>query len=356
MELSCIRLGHYRSAYYSADGKRIVSIGDSNLEGSIVAVWNSDSVRKELELEFEGVRRSLEIQVARFVRAGGHIIVLPDESMEYNGGIRVIDLVTGQQVFHLGRDEGFCEFDLSLNGSTLLAVGRDWNSVRAWNYETGELVLSREVDPGGELSAVVAPNGSSFLLATESMRPAVLIDVATGREISNFPEGYWSGAFSPDDERILLWSDKVDLWDLKSGAKLCDLGAANFAGFSPGGRYIFTADFNSSRLKIWDTTTAEVVHESYKFRTQQWYAGWERGAPAFSPDGKFLACCEEQLVNMRVLETGETVQQFELPHSVVTSVAFRPFGQQMLVTAWTKVHTRSFSGWAPETYVLDLLF
>lgn len=346
--------GHFHHPTYSPNGMRMLALGSHFGSGRTLDLWNAQSGMKELELEFEGDRRSLELATARFGADGKEVIVLADEGWNYEDGIRVLNAVTGEQLFHLGQGQGYFDFDVSSAGSTLIALGSDSSSLQVWNYKTGSSVLCREFEKAGEPAAKISSDGLTLLLANEDRRPVEFIDTRTGSEIARTREGFWDGAFSPDTKRVVLWSDQIEMWDIASGNRLLEFGEGNLAGFSPDGRYIFTASYQDTWLKIWDGASGEQLHVFDKFRSGQWYGDWEHGTPGFSLDGRHVVTCEGQFAKVRSIETGDALHAFDCPNGTITSAAFRPDGKQLLVTSRQSVRTPTFSGIAPTMFTWNL--
>jgi len=339
-------------AKYSPDGKRISFLSNHPNRGDKVAlaIFNATTGSKELEWIFE-IGESFEMEKAQFSHDGKKVISLAAGIDDLDDGIRILDAETGEQLFHLGRGNAstFFDFDLSMVDFHLLAVAYSpgGTTIKIWNYMTSDLLLCHELDGGPLRFARFSPDGQSFLLADDDLRPAVILDVLTGDEKLRLDEGYNEGAFSPCGTKLILLSDEGDLWDTSTGDKIFGFGPATAAGFSPDGKIVFTASTCDHQLRLWDAVSGEILHE------------FKGGMPAFSLDGKFLATCEDHRVKIRLLESGEVVRELEFPESSVTSVRFRPDGKQVLVESRRHYERLAYhgvliSGYLPSSFTYDL--
>ena len=183
--------------------------------------------------------------------------------------------------------------------SQLLAAtawdGDSLNLVRVWDVANGWKVLDREPLPALNLDYLTFSGNSKHLVASGNKgQPLFVADVRTGKKVQVIDNG-------PEFHAIL--------------------GRA--------GKYLAAADWNSTKVILWDTGT------------WQEYKTFERGRalvgdPALSPDGKLLAMGSDSEVKLCRVDTGEVLHTFQTPGHALT---FTPDGKTLLT--WATVEARA---------------
>jgi len=160
-----------------------------------------------------------------------------DASIAFDGGSTgfagvpggtIMSLTTGQTV----QLQGGPIFETCSSTPNSFAFSRDDRRVAGayfcgyaavWDTRTGRLL--RQVDQGGEVSAVdLSPNGSRLLVSSWDAR-ATIWSVATGRPLVNLigdTQGLEGAAFSPDGSLVATASldDTVRIWNAHTGQEL----------------------------------------------------------------------------------------------------------------------------------------
>lgn len=187
-------------------------------------------------------------------------------------------------------------------------------------------------------SAAISKNGQTALTGGGSK--AILWHSATGRSLRTFvaPEdnNITSMAISPDGKYGLvgyLLQGLARVWDLETGEEVIRLGGhdgvIHDVAFSPDGRYILTAQGNSSTnishlgktATLWNAKTGKLIRR---------YNGHEKGITsiAFSSDSKmFLSGSRDKTAILWEVETGKEIRRFTGNTDEVTCVDISPDGR-----------------------------
>lgn len=175
----------------------------------------------------------------------------------------------------------------SQNGRRFLSQSND--SAKLWDIETGRLVRNFFGRTGRILSAVLAPDGQSLVIA-DNDKTLLMQDAASGNTIRTF-NGHslpiFAVAFSPDGRQVATGSyDKtIKLWEASTGQLL-----KTFSGhashilavkFSTDGSRLLSRDGGNSKAILWDIASGQQI------RTFS-YGGGGVGAIALSEDGTVL--------------------------------------------------------------------
>jgi WD40 repeat protein len=227
--------------------------------------------------------------------------------------------------------------------------------LQLWDVETGEVLLSL-TDPDDEVRSVVF-DGRGTGLAVGDRRKTKLIDIRSGTtritiaEGNHFPIAFdphkkllalkpdvfydylsgqpkacpvnrpgTNGAFSPDGT---LFCADLDIWDLRSGRKVAELG---FPGTAKSTLAAFSRDRKSIAMEygIWKTSGGQPVwmqaHERSTFVT----------GITFTPDDRFLLISDRN-GELRISEVpnGKLIDSLK-PHESIEGMALAPNGSAMV--------------------------
>jgi WD40 repeat protein/serine/threonine protein kinase len=217
----------------------------------------------------------------------------------------------------------------SPDGKHLASFSFDDNTVKVWDAQTGQQLLSLP-DRYMVTSVAYSPDGKH--LATSSLPGVVKVwDAQTGQEIRTLQKiskepVRWI-AFSPDNKCLAGTTDfqgvgDVKVWDAQTGEVLLTLrgqtGSPRRVAYSPVGKRLASS---GKDVKLWDAETGK------ELLTLQGHTG-PVGSVAFSPDGKRLASGGND-VKVWDAETGKELLTVQGHTGPVRSVAFSPDGKRL---------------------------
>jgi RNA polymerase sigma factor (sigma-70 family) len=299
------------SSLYTADGKRLVTAAELQLQGSrklVLQTWDVSSGRKLAESELEtagllwwGCTADGQSRLARLCK----------------GEISLDELSTGAKRRFPAKDlpdpkSGFpCWCDV---GKNLLVAGNNMGLIHIWDILNGvercSLQVSGELDHGPVLSQ------DERWLATLSRdaggkKTVQVWEVRTGRlqhtvaADQRFLHGL---AFTPDSKTLTtVGSSEIRFWHPESGREQCRTKGevrsfASTVAFTPDSKTMATAERYGGAIHLWDVETGEhkPQPEGHTNRPRQ---------PSFSPDGKRVAtgCEMDATIWIWELATGEPV-------------------------------------------------
>jgi WD40 repeat protein/serine/threonine protein kinase len=207
-----------------------------------------------------------------------------------------------------------------------MATVRD-NTVRLWNTESHQWLDSPLKGHEFFISNVSFSRDGRFLGSTCFDKTLRLWNVATRRQVAEFPHGSQhvvSCDFSPDGKLVAsstyLSGTETLVWDIATRQKVKQL-PATLARFSPDGTLLATSA--DDKLLLWDVATWE------KPKTFTGFSSTITGL-AFAPDGKTLAACEMN----GTIRLWDMVERREIAHRLghtllVQRVAFSPDGRRL---------------------------
>ncbi|MEL6148605.1 MAG: WD40 repeat domain-containing protein, partial [Chloroflexota bacterium] len=172
----------------------------------------------------------------------------------------------------------------SPDGTQMATASHD-RTVRLWNTQSGELIITLEGHSGRVLSADFSRDGA--LLATGDANNVILVwDVGNG-QVQKRLEGHNGRindvAFAPDGSQLVSVSSdtQVFVWNMQTGERIRSLGnhgsRVTKVAYNPDGTTFITGDANGL-IFVWDAAT------SFFQRREERHAGAITGI-AYSEDG-----------------------------------------------------------------------
>jgi serine/threonine protein kinase/WD40 repeat protein len=290
---------------FSADGKQLAAFvhdtdrPDFQGAGQLV-VWDV-ATGKQLQA-IPGVSGSMPRPA--FSPDGARIaLVVPRGRDNFESEVKVWDVATGKLAVALpvaiGGALATTSVAFSPDGKALAAVGPASSGrceVHAWDLTSGRQRFTLQGPFGGQFAQLAfSPDGSRITCAGGDPRVG-LWDAGNGKELAQY-RGHTSNvsavAFSRDGRHLLSAdaTESLKVWDAhaRAGTLVLDPGGLPLCtAVSPdAGRIATLADFQSSRLTVWDVTGKRLL--SLKRSTARGNEAGNHRLLAFSPKGDRLA-------------------------------------------------------------------
>ena len=240
----------------------------------------------------------------------------------------------------------------SPNGELLVGLGYH-GQLRAWNAESGELVVTRR----GVLhrpSNVAFFRGSSRLVAADHSHAIIVWDSSSWEQVRSFTgheAPIFALAVSPDDARVVSADKRGELkvWSSESGELLHSLRSDSkpFVAlrFLPDGSLLsFSREPN---LEVWDLSSGTRRKHFPLEATKPLYA-------TFSADGRFVAATERATRNVLVWNASNGAQVTRLRLSGRSNSAPDFSADGTLLSCASR--SRSVEVWSTQTWQRGLRF
>jgi WD40 repeat protein len=286
---------------FGPDGRRLATTGTGMR--AAVRVWDL-TTGKEVFLRETGSGAGLTVAFSpdgtRLATAGGRasLVGIPGEVKTWEGEIKVWDARTGQEIGVLnGHGAGVTAVAFSPDGRRLASASHD-HAIKVWDVAADARPRTFLAAPVGSLKRhlfrglAFSPDGRSLAGGAEQGMVKVF-DLGTGQEVralSGHTLNVNRVAFSPAGQLLASSGSVVDsapggirrelkVWEVRTGREALSLPTR--AGcFSPDGKHL--ACEQDEAVEVWDTTTGRKL---FSFPAS---AG-STADLAYSPDGKRLA-------------------------------------------------------------------
>ena len=216
---------------------------------------------------------------------------------------------------------------ISSDGEVLVSGCTDKN-VNLWNLETGKQIRTLTSNEGGISSVAISPD-NQFLAVGSCDHPKSNVKVwhlKTGKLLHTLL-GHQKPvnvvAISPDGQILASGSNKIKIWHLYTGDRICTLWhsyTVHAIAISPDGT-ILASGSADSKIRLWNPRTGDPI------RTLTGHSG-EVKSIAISPDGKTLfSASADTTIKIWQLSTGELLQTLTGHSGEVKSIAISADGK-----------------------------
>jgi hypothetical protein len=268
-----------------------------------------------------------------------------------------------------GHSDKITSVAISSDGLTVVSGSAD-KTIKVWNLYTGKVIRTLTGNIG-EVSSVAVSSDGNFLAVGSCEHPKSNVKVwylPTGKLVHTLL-GHQKPvnciAISPDGQILATGSNKIKIWNLQTGDRICTLwhssvvydavissdgttlasgssdhkirlwnprtgdplhtfsghsGAVNSVAMSSDGLLLVSGSADTT-VKVWHLDSGQVLH-TLSGHTD------EVKSVAMTPDGKSIfSASADTTINMWCLQTGELLQTFSGHSAVVNSVSISPNSQ-----------------------------
>ncbi|WP_286824661.1 hypothetical protein, partial [Microcystis sp. LSC13-02] len=225
-----------------------------------------------------------------------------------------------------GHDSVVTSVNFSPDGKTLVSGSRD-NTIKLWDVETGQEILTLKGHDSNVWSVNFSPDGKT-LVSGSGDNTIKLWNVETGQEIRTLKghDSYVNSVnFSPDGKTLVSGSDDntIKLWNVETGQE----NSVWSVNFSPDGKTLVSGSGDST-IKLWNVETGQEIR-TLKGHDDSVYS------VNFSSDGKTLVSGSyDTTIKLWNVKTGQEIRTLKGHDSVVTSVNFSPDGKTLVSGSW----------------------
>jgi WD40 repeat protein len=365
---------------FSADGKTLVSCGDTGISAwdvatgvklpwlgerfkAIAACFSQDG-KVLITADKFGAIRHFEAGTGKLLKQSAppqdhriRVIIIPNPW----GGNSQESTQLGDQDFR--NENAFFSAD-----GKLLAAKNMGSNGGLWDVNTGKQILHWQYKWGSEFASVALSSDGRILVHSEQDHGAAVVEVSSGKKIGELKalhtasrlkadfararmEALVGFAFSPDGKFLAAArEDSVYIWDTGTWKVRYEIkDCRGRLAFSSGSKYLVCGD--DETIRFYEAANGKEVR---RFVHQ---AGSVQ-ALAFSPNGKILAAAHRQVVSLWDLAQGRRLHHFPGHESPVNCLAFSPDGNALAsgdrkegtLLVWDLAHRKprySFTGHYP---------
>lgn len=316
----------------SANAKQSAALAESRREEAEASASAEVLQRKRVEKQLyfnQLYRAASDIQAGRHAQATALLTTVPEHLRHWEFGY-LTRQAAGTPLVLLGHENVVCDVALSPDNRLIASSSYD-GSVKVWNAETGQVILTF---PGHEQTVccvAFSPNGQQ--IASGGLDRIVKVwHPETGEEALTYRSHLAhvkSLAYSPDGMLIASASNDgaVRVWNSETGAEVVTpVGHeddATSVAFSPDGTQ-FVSGGQDDTVKLWSTATGK---ELRKFIG---HSDWVTGV-AFSRDGRqIVSSSNDKTVKVWNAKTGDEEFTLQGHQDVVKNAGFSPDGRTIV--------------------------
>jgi len=307
------------SVAFNRDGNRIVS----GSHDDAVKVWDAEVDQGPLTVQSAGTSGVRNVSVS----PDGDCIAV---STWYEQ-VRIIDSGTGKELRKLSGSSH--PVALSSDGQRLVADGGK-NSLRVWDANTGDILLTLKSQPDTIHCVAFSPDGSRIVSGSRD-HSLIIWDARTGDELHRLT-GHANAvncvAFRPDGTEFVSGSfdDTLKIWAVRTGQERLTLnghirgaGGVNSVAYSSDGRRIVSGGTDRS-IRVWDSETGRELRSLTGHTNSV-------DAIAISPDGRRIVSGSfDKTIRVWDAESGQVTLILKGHREAIKALAFTPDGRRLV--------------------------
>ncbi|MBW4451705.1 MAG: WD40 repeat domain-containing protein [Nostoc indistinguendum CM1-VF10] len=226
-----------------------------------------------------------------------------------------------------GHSEKVTSVVISSDSESLVSGCAD-KTIKVWNLKTGKLIRTLTEDLGKISSVAISPDGH-YLAVGSCQHPKSNVRVynLNSDKLLHTLLGHQKPvncvAISPDGQILASGSNKIKIWNLHKGDRICTLWhsfAVNAAAISPDGT-ILASGSSDNKIRLWNPRTGDPL------RTLNGHSG-EVKSVIISPDGEILfSGSADKTIKIWHLATGKVLYTLTGHLEEVKSLAISPDGK-----------------------------
>lgn len=364
---------------YAQQPKLMLPIGHSWISNSAIHTHTN----RIITAAWDGTAKIWESSSGKLIGTLNHglwgvtsIALSPDEKIiittGWDGSIKLWNAQTGLLKHALkGHNKAINEIKFSADGQFIITASNDSTS-KIYNTATGELLLNLPDHNGEVWSVSVSPDDKKIATVCSDSKVRIW-DTKSGKLLySKIKNGYYSAAFSPDGNKIIVtsqfnaeicniengdlintlaghtsWVYKAQfsssgkmvitisadstakLWDAEAGVLLYTLkghkAKLNTLNFSADDRYVITGSSDKT-IKAWDTQTGKLLAD-LESTHEVWNA-------VISPDSRKIVHPFGRFFKIYDLQSKKYILKLGGVTQFVPVVLFTPGGKELIMPSW----------------------
>ncbi|MEH2003001.1 MAG: WD40 repeat domain-containing protein [Nostoc sp.] len=226
-----------------------------------------------------------------------------------------------------GHSEKVTSVVISPDSESLVSSCAD-KTINIWNLKTGKLIRTLTEDLGEISSVAISPDGH-YLAVGSCQHPKSNVKVwkLNSDKLLHTLLGHQKPvnciAISPDGQILASGSNKIKIWNLHKGDRICTLWhsfVVNAAAISPDGT-ILASGSSDNKIRLWNPRTGDPL------RTLYGHSGGVKSV-IISPDGEILfSGSTDKTIKIWHLATGKVLHTLSGHLEEVRSLAISPDGE-----------------------------
>ncbi|MEA5622991.1 WD40 repeat domain-containing protein [Nostoc sp. UHCC 0251] len=226
-----------------------------------------------------------------------------------------------------GHSEKVTSVIISPDSESLVSGCAD-KTIKVWNLKSGKLIRTLTEDLGEISSVAISPDGHYLAVGScQHPRSNVKVWNLNSDKLLHTLLGHQKPvnciAISPDGQILASGSNKIKIWNLHKGDRICTLWhsfAVNAAAISPDGT-ILASGSSDNKIRLWNPRTGDPL------RTLNGHLGGVKSV-IISPDGEILfSGSTDKTIKIWHLATGKVLHTLTGHLEEVRSLAVSPDGE-----------------------------